>query len=727
MKSSSLLPVGVALTLCLSVGACRCDDTAKRVKPIVSVAPLSLDFGKTKVGGSSAPQTLSISAGSQAALTVTSITLRDGSLPGGAAGFELGAIPTSVSAFSSQEVQVTFKPTALLGYEAILSVNTNDEERPTVEVLLTGEGATPKLLVTPSCEASKQCKGTAAVSPPSIDFGAEPLMRLSPIPTLELPLVAVRNEGDAQLFVTSPGNAATLVIEGRDAAAFKVEGNAQLPGMTPDGHPAIALQPTQEVSFHLRFVPTIAAQLVYDQAELVLRSDDPERPEVRVKLSGTLRPNEPPKVCANIVTVRNSDGSPQVDYDKPAEWAPLLVPPAGGYDFTATRDIQPGRASAQTAVTFSAHSDADVTHCTTDPEDARVMLTYKWEVLEKPAGAGTVSFAQPAIPRPSLLLPPVSGLYKVQLTVSDVQGHATAVTLKFAAVLKQDLVAQLSWSGYAGIDLDLHLVRPSSTDAGVPFSGAFSFFSEPGGSLADGGQAGQTTSGDINGFTKLKLAGQSNFDWGANGTFDDPVLNVDDTGSGSLVENISLNYPENDRACATAECRYKLLVHYFKDTRVPGGAATCTVGGACADGDRCGCAGDAGIRCVADTAPPASAASGGGRCFYAPAPVVRVFVRSNPTPYAIVPLDTLVPPDQVFIGAPCQALYVADVIWPAKSSLDGGVAPDGGTGVRIEVKGESGGRITAPVITRFGQRNTGNLECAGNVTTGGLPWYEQVP
>jgi len=42
------------------------------------------------------------------------------------------------------------------------------------------------------------------------------------------------------------------------------------------------------------------------------------------------------------------------------------------------------------------------------------------------------------------------------------------------------------------------------------------------------------------------------FDWGETGTSDDPRLNLDDTGSGVLVENVSLNYPEHDPKCDAA-------------------------------------------------------------------------------------------------------------------------------------------------------------------------------
>jgi hypothetical protein len=88
-------------------------------------------------------------------------------------------------------------------------------------------------------------------------------------------------------------------------------------------------------------------------------------------------------------------------------------------------------------------------------------------------------------------------------------------------------------------------------------------------------------------------------------------------------------------------------------------------------------------------------------------------------------LDTLVPSDDLTIGAPCQMLYVADVVWPAKN--DAGTAPDGGPGLaRIVVKGADGtGRVVSPLWTRFGFRQQGSLQCSPDDSI--RSWYSKQP
>src|SRR5947207_1526403 len=140
------------------------------------------------------------------------------------------------------------------------------------------------------------------------------------------------------------------------------------------------------------------------------------------------------------------------------------------------------------------------------------------------------------------------------------------------------------------------------------------------------------------------------------------------------------------------------MVHYFKDRRATlpdaGAPGPCIVDGVtCKDGDRCNClAADA--RCVASSAPANAAPTGAGQCRVQPQPVVRVFVKANPTPVAVIPLA----PDAVTIGAPCQMLYVADVIWPQRQ--DGGI--DAGA-VRVIAQGaDDAGLIANPLIRRYG-------------------------
>lgn len=661
---------------------------------MIGVEPVSLDFGKSKVGVES-ELPLAIFAQSKAPLLIQGVTLEEGSAPGGASAFEVLDVPESVPQLSQANLRVKFRPTALSAYEAVLVINSNDEDHPQTRVLLSGEGAVPKIEVIPECRAEKKCTATVNLSPQEIAFAPEPFVRLLPVQITTLPTVAIVNAGDVELLLMR------LAFEGPDAAAFSIAGNSTLPS---GGQP---LASGEGVNLSMRFTPTSEAQTNYS-AQLVIESDDPALPSVSVGLTGTLRENLPPVVCANISRVVPGDGSATIDYGTPQQWAPLLVAPPGGYDFSTSRDIQP-----RSEITFSALSDpSDETTCSNDPEDGRRGLTFEWKVLSAPPGAGTVSLGGAATGvatmRPKAGSGFATGEYVVELTVRDVQGHATTTTLKFVVALKEDLVVQLSWQGFADVDLDLHLVRPSSiTTPSDPFSGAFSFFDEA---------PNSTTSGDVNGWSELTRKNNAGFDfeWGGVGTADDPRLNIDDTGAGQLIENISLNYPENDPQCATGPCTYRVYVHYFKDTRQSSPTA-CMVTGTppCTDGAQCDCV--PGTGCVANEAPKGASATGAGKCFVPPQPVVRIFIKGNPTPAAVIP----VAPDVLLLPAPCQMIYLADVIWPAKDT------PDAGATANPQIVTQS--TPAAPQVARFGYRQANSSQCSPNLMKTSIDWYALEP
>ena len=128
-------------------------------------------------------------------------------------------------------------------------------------------------------------------------------------------------------------------------------------------------------------------------------------------------------------------------------------------------------------VELSAQSDlTDPTTCTTDPESGRTGLTYAWTLVSAPAGAEGLGLSGATTPQ-AQLRPVVTGEYPLALTVTDPQGGTTTVSITFAVAVKQDLVAQLQWLGAAGVDLDVHLVRPSAvTVPADPFTGVFDPF-----------------------------------------------------------------------------------------------------------------------------------------------------------------------------------------------------------------------------------------------------------
>lgn len=686
------------------LAGCRgCDSEVKKVNPSAGVAPPQLNFGDVKVFTTSTLP-LTLRSLSKASLTVTGITIENGSAPGGASAFAVISQPEVVGGLEDVQVQITFVPAEAVAYEAVLQVATNDPENPTIPVLLSGVGELPNIVVTPACSVvDAGCVATSR----EIDFGSEAFARQVPVPATKLPTVAIVNEGKVELVVSS------LEIGGADASAFTIVGNTVLPDVLPTGERVLLLENGEGVSVPIRFKPTSEQQQTY-AAEFIVRSDDPDESEVRITLRGALRDNLAPTICANVTRVVSPDNL-TTNYGAPSDWAPLLVPPPTGYDFTQSRAIEP-----RSTVSLSAFSSADPATCTTDPEDERTGLTYAWTVESAPTGAGTVGLGGAANPN-ATFLPFATGEYVLKLSVRDAQAHETSTTLKLLVARKEDLVAQLSWGsldgGYAGVDLDIHLIRPFSSSGADPFSGAFSYFDE---SRPDA-SVPEKTSGDRNGFADT-IRGQvsgANYDWGDPGQFDDPRLNLDNEGNlEPLLENVSLNFPENDPLCAAGPCRYKVMVHMFKDTRPTAPNPACLVSAGCSDGDQCNCS-DPARRCVANEAPRGDAGVGAGQCVLSPQVNVKIFVRARATPAAEIPL----PPELLTVPAPCHMVYVADVWWPQRGAPDGGTALDGGSEPVVIARSTA----AAPLITRYGYRTQGSLACTPDTQIAGQAWYSQQP
>ncbi|MBX7115344.1 MAG: choice-of-anchor D domain-containing protein [Myxococcaceae bacterium] len=691
--------VALALIGVVAFTHCRCSDGTNAVKPSVAVTPKQVDFGPVKVGERMI-RMITLKSETRVSAQISDVRV-EGS---GAAAFRVDSKPGFIASLGADTLTLSFAPSELAGYVAKVVIVSNDAEKPEQTVTLSGEGAKPIIEVKTECPSAAMCMGTATQDPLSIVYPAEPLNRAVMIDVTRLPSVTLTNEGPVALKVSK------IAIEGVDAAAFSIAGN----GMVPSE--GLTFEPSAGVNMPIRFKPTSSMKTAYS-AELVIDSDDLDKPRVVVALVGTLLPNSAPKVCANLIRVKPADDLER-DYSAKAQWDPLLLPPSGGYDFRLTRDVEP-----RSEAIFSAISDAvDMSACTSDVEDGRAGLTYQWEVTHVPAGAPSLGISG-ANTFQATVRPVVIGEYALRLTVTDSQLASTVVNMAFSVAIKQDLVAEVVWPGYAGVDLDLHLIRPSAAiDTADPFSGAFDFFNGP--TVAK-------TSGDMNGYARLRQKDVSgfNFDWGDAGTADDPRLSVDDLGMVNQFENVSLNYPENDAKCASSPCRYKVMVHYYADARAnPTGACTLDGGVGSRDGEAANCPGSE--RCVADSAPIGSPALGSGKCYDAPRPSVRIYLKGNPVPAKVVPLPTLMPADQLALGSACQMLYVADVVWPSKTQI--GSLPDGGSPLAtIEVKGADGtGRVANPSVARFGYRPPGGNAplCSPDSQLGpNVDWFTRQP
>ncbi len=677
----------------LGTSACQCKPAVEKIAPSLNVSPAGLDFGQVKVDGSK-QAALRLESQTRTAVVISSLTLEGES----ASAFRVETFPEHIDSLSSVSINIIFSPKALALNTASLVIRSDDPTHGLIRVALAGEGVEPQIEVTLDCLPSRGCHDEVRVEPLTIDFGSNPLVTGTPVDPTTLPRVNVVNSGPVALHVIQ------IEFRGSDASAFSIAGNLALP---PEG---MLLDASTGFNFPVRFVPLSEQQSSYS-ALLNITSDDPAQPSITIELKGTLKPNLPPLVCANLIRVvpALTFETPR-EYGSTAQWASLLVPPVDGYDFTQTRDVRPNE-----LVVFSAHADAaDAAVCSTDPEDSRTGLTYQWTLHSVPEGSPFVAVSG-ANTAQAQLRPIATGEYVMELTVTDSGMSSVSARLRFVVAVKQDLVVQLQWAGFSGIDLDLHLIRPSVSSSPDPFEGAFDFFSAGLGK----------TSGDLNGYSwrarQNNTASGFDFDWGEAGSADDPVLNLDDRGDGALIENVSLNFPEHDPECTSASCTYRVMVHYFNDARTPANALACTVGGSpeCGDGSLCDCAPE--YRCVAQAADVGVPPQGSGKCYLAPKPVVRIFVRGSPVALAVIPLEN----DEVHLGAPCQLWHVADIDWPSVRTL-----LDGGTPVPVVnvVGADSQGKVTHLSVARFGRRQAGgSLQCSPDSNRGALDWYSRQP
>jgi hypothetical protein len=126
---------------------------------------------------------------------------------------------------------------------------------------------------------------------------------------------------------------------------------------------------------------------------------------------------------------------------------------------------------------------------------------------------------------------------------------------------------------------------------------------------------------------------------------------------------------------------------------------------------------------VTNTFGGTGAVDGRGRCLRAPQLQVRVYFRGNVEPAASVPVDG----QSLLLGAPCQMVHVANVVWPPR------LLPDGSPpGPGDDLGAPTVEAVEAPQpVQAYGERGNGGLACApnGQRTPAGqpIPWYDPAP
>ncbi|MFN7130493.1 MAG: choice-of-anchor D domain-containing protein [Myxococcales bacterium] len=651
-----------------------CDEEkVNSIQPDIAVERTEVDFGVMRVG-SPADDAVTLRSRSRAELTIVSVTIEDApDAPGGAKAFSVVEPVTVIPGEDHAPLKVRFTPDAVAEYAAVLVIESDDPDTLDAKkrVRLIGRGALPKVRVLPDC--TEPCKTFVATeTPPAIDFKERPPLRRDGSGKIVnepvWPEVQILNDGEIPLKLNR------VFFEGD--AAFSAKGSLNTEGVSIDQGGGQIVK--------VVFDPPQGTKKDF-AADLVILSDDPERPEIRVKLVGRKADNAPPTVCGSIVKVDQPDGSEEFPLDG-----------GGKKRFGGAVSVQPAA-----LVYLSPFSDyyetrnpileGDQSKCTTDVEDGRALLQWQWTIVERPRESKALLIGDKN-PEPRFK-PDAIGRYKLKVEAKDTFGAVGEAFIEFDAIPKRDLVVQLTWENQPGIDLDVHLVRPAGPSCG-------------------GGSCVFHPRNDVNGFSWFKRGGQ--FDWGGAGGHDDPRLDFDDQGDKALIENVNLNFPENDPECRTSECTYDVYVHYFKDARTSSGSAPTCAGAGCREGDVCNCA-------VTDTVCVS------GRCVKPVNPLVKIFVKptpSKPDPVLTVPM----PSEVVSVGGPCFMWHVARVKWPSKATATSD--PDYLSKVEVTAVGQ----VNLRTFEYYGTLPKGSFSCSPNtpsstpdadVTYLKVPWSDR--
>jgi hypothetical protein len=755
----------------MTVAACKCQNqvhnTAAEIEIFegdggaLSLAHPSLDFGPVRVN-TNATQTLLIEAATQQDLTIMAATI----VGTDAAAFTIvPPQPATIPGLGQATMTLQFSPTQERAYSATLQIQSNDY-RPadqTMSVALTGEGALPHIQLVTGCAGAclpgnccggiacadggtctynqcQPCAGSsecgqpsrcAEATPASIDYGLEPAFRTVEPPDNYWPSVTILNEGKLPLQVTA------INFMGADANRF-------LPTQMVNLTQPVVIDSGGGELLYIKFAPcgfdssgnrmpcpsNPATNL---SAQFVVTSDDPAFAQASVALSGELKPEQAPLVCASIVQILPLDGAETaVGWKQPVPVSPFAILTLSAFmDYGAVGGPNP----------------KTLTICTTDPVDGRSVLTYQWTVIAKPPESRA---AIGAATNPDITFTPdAAGSYVIQLTATNPEGLSASDTVTFDAFPQKDIGVQLAWSALS-VDLDLHVVKPGISSCPPPMGTnlACSPFDE---------------CCDASPFVRDHFSYTPQ--WGNGTPSDTPVISVDALGDSTTgsVESVSLNFPAHDPACIAdaSACVYQVWVHYHTDNRTVSGAASCS-GPACFEGDTCGCpqingsdaglglmdagngsdastvdAGpsvDSGEAMLSDGGPLDAGASGDAgptvedsgvpatgptlcvqnQCCDAPTATIQVYLLSNPAPALEIPIPTD-PSGAVIMPGPCFLWHAADVHWTLPSPTALAVTdPDGG-----------------PVFAYYGALSGQSRPfiCAPN-SPPPMPWYEvngQVP
>ena len=231
----------VKATNAIGTGPASAPSNSVTWGPLMSVSPMSVNFGPTRVGSTSSPKTVTINNTGNEALIVNSISVT-GANP---SEFIQTNNCSTVLAQSSCLIDATFAPVMPFGEKnALLVILSNDPRKPAVNVKLSGQAAPPKISATPQ----------------SVNFGSIKVGSIS-----APKVVTVKNTGVSDLIINS------VMVTGANAPEFNQENDCSTIAKGSSCAITVTVSP---------------ASTGKKNAIIAISSNDPKKPVVNVKLSG---------------------------------------------------------------------------------------------------------------------------------------------------------------------------------------------------------------------------------------------------------------------------------------------------------------------------------------------------------------------------------------------------------------------------------------------------------
>ncbi|MCK6573171.1 choice-of-anchor D domain-containing protein [Myxococcota bacterium] len=466
--------------------------------PEITVAPTEIDFDRVAVGTTTDPRDVVVTNIGQEVLTIEDVRLSgvgflvalgETDITGGAG--DLLADPDGdgtpgLSPDRSFTLKVSFRSEVESPAEGVLAILSNDPESPTVNVSLEANGASPCIRVSPQGDDGLAFGGVP------IDGRAERAITIESCGLQPLRIDSIAMSDDT-------AEAISLV----EASVPQLP--ALMPAMTEG-------QPLPNRSIKLQCSPADASAY---GGWIVVKSNDPARPEVKVKVTclGVLNACPRPAVdndefrVAPLETIL-LDGGASVDDDgpggKPVKYRWMVMGPAGS--------------SARAVERIGPDPQAPYEGSTPDNEETPT----------------------------ARLFVDVVGTYTVQLYVEDNLGQVApsencpepVATITIIAESDEDIHVEMSWTtpgdpnetDTAGSDVDLHMLHPRGQRwSSAPLD---CYYANP------------------------------SPDWGVQGDpSDNPALELDDI-NGAGPENITLDNPEDTEALGAP---YRVGVDYYRE------------------------------------------------------------------------------------------------------------------------------------------------------------------